>query len=69
VPDEPEGMNRTLGWGRHTGADGVTRISDVADSDLAWPELRDGVEPGPSWWHAGDLGQRPPRPRDSLFLY
>jgi hypothetical protein len=26
--------------------------------DLAWPDLRLGIEPGHSWWHGGDLGQR-----------
>ena len=25
--------------------------------DLAWPDLRLGVEPGHSWWHGGDLRQ------------
>ena len=26
--------------------------------DLAWPDVMLGVEPGHSWWHGGDLGQR-----------
>ncbi len=26
--------------------------------DLAWPEAFLAVEPGHSWWHGGDLGQR-----------
>lgn len=26
--------------------------------DIAWPDIRYGVEPGHSWWHGGDLGQR-----------
>jgi hypothetical protein len=26
--------------------------------DLAWPEVRLGIEPGHSWWHGGDRGQR-----------
>ena len=36
------------------------RLADgtVIHLDLAWPELRLGVEPGHSWFHGGDLGQR-----------
>jgi hypothetical protein len=30
----------------------------VIHLDLAWPDVRLGVEPGHSWWHGGDLGQR-----------
>jgi hypothetical protein len=30
----------------------------VIHLDLAWPDLRLGFEPGHSWWHGGDLGQR-----------
>lgn len=26
--------------------------------DLAWPDIRLAVEPGHSWWHGGDAGQR-----------
>ena len=26
--------------------------------DLAWPDVMLGFEPGHSWWHGGDLGQR-----------
>ncbi len=26
--------------------------------DLAWPDVMLAVEPGHSWWHGGDLGQR-----------
>jgi len=32
--------------------------------DLAWPDVRLGVEPGHSWWHGGDLGQRRDQARD-----
>lgn len=30
----------------------------VIHLDLAWPDVMLGVEPGHSWWHGGDLGQR-----------
>ena len=32
--------------------------------DLAWPDARLAVEPGHSWWHGGDLGQRLDQARD-----
>jgi hypothetical protein len=32
--------------------------------DIAWPALRLAVEPGASWWHGGDLGQRRDQARD-----
>jgi len=32
--------------------------------DLAWPEVRLGVEPGHSWWHGGDLRARADAARD-----
>jgi hypothetical protein len=32
--------------------------------DLAWPEVKLGVEPGHSWWHGGDLGVRRDIARD-----
>ncbi|MGH9271406.1 MAG: hypothetical protein ACRDZ2_09030, partial [Ilumatobacteraceae bacterium] len=32
--------------------------------DLAWPDVRLGVEPGHSWWHGGDLRQRADQARD-----
>lgn len=32
--------------------------------DLAWPDVRLAVEPGHSWWHGGDLGQRADQARD-----
>jgi hypothetical protein len=32
--------------------------------DVAWPDVRFGVEPGHSWWHGGDLKQRADMARD-----
>jgi hypothetical protein len=32
--------------------------------DLAWPEVKLGVEPGHSWWHGGDLTTRRDNARD-----
>jgi hypothetical protein len=32
--------------------------------DLAWPAVRLAIEPGHSWWHGGDLGQRRDQARD-----
>jgi very-short-patch-repair endonuclease len=32
--------------------------------DVAWPAIRLAVEPGHSWWHGGDLGQRRDQARD-----
>lgn len=37
---------------------------EVIHLDLAWPAVRLGVEPGHSWWHGGDLGQRRDQARD-----
>ena len=37
---------------------------EVIHVDLAWPDVRLGVEPGHSWWHGGDLGQRRDQARD-----
>jgi hypothetical protein len=37
---------------------------EVIHIDLAWPDVRLGVEPGHSWWHGGDLGQRRDQARD-----
>jgi hypothetical protein len=34
------------------------RSGVVIHLDLAWPDVRLGIEPGHSWWHGGDLGQR-----------
>jgi hypothetical protein len=32
--------------------------------DIAWPAIGLAVEPGHSWWHGGDLGQRRDQARD-----
>jgi len=32
--------------------------------DIAWPDIRLGIEPGASWWHGGDLAQRKDQARD-----
>ena len=32
--------------------------------DIAWPAIRLAIEPGHSWWHGGDLGQRRDQARD-----
>lgn len=32
--------------------------------DLAWPDVRFAIEPGHSWWHGGDKGQRADQERD-----
>lgn len=40
------------------------RNGEVIHVDLAWPDVRLGVEPGHSWWHGGDLGQRRDQARD-----
>ncbi len=32
--------------------------------DIAWPDIRLAVEPGGTWWHGGDLGQRKDQSRD-----
>jgi very-short-patch-repair endonuclease len=32
--------------------------------DIAWPDIKLAVEPGASWWHGGDLGQRKDHERD-----
>jgi hypothetical protein len=32
--------------------------------DLAWPHIRFAIEPGHSWWHGGDPGQREDQRRD-----
>jgi hypothetical protein len=37
---------------------------DVVHIDVAWPDVRFGVEPGHSWWHGGDLKQRADMARD-----
>ena len=40
------------------------RSGEAIHLDLAWPEVRLGVEPGHSWWHGGDLKQRADQARD-----
>ena len=40
------------------------RSGETIHVDLAWPAIRLGVEPGHSWWHGGDLGQRADQARD-----
>lgn len=40
------------------------RTGELIHVDLAWPDARLGVEPGHSWWHGGDLGQRRDQARD-----
>ena len=38
--------------------------SELIHVDMAWPDVRLGVEPGDSWWHGGDLRQRADQARD-----
>ncbi|MET0146257.1 MAG: hypothetical protein ABW328_15965 [Ilumatobacteraceae bacterium] len=40
------------------------RTGEVIHIDLAWPNVRLGVEPGHSWWHGGDLRKRADEARD-----
>ncbi|HSP28233.1 MAG TPA: type IV toxin-antitoxin system AbiEi family antitoxin domain-containing protein [Ilumatobacteraceae bacterium] len=37
---------------------------EVIHLDIAWPDIRLAVEPGSSWWHGGDAGQRNDQQRD-----
>ncbi len=37
---------------------------EIIHLDIAWPAIRFAVEPGASWWHGGDLGQRRDQDRD-----
>jgi hypothetical protein len=37
---------------------------EVIHLDIAWPAIRLAIEPGHSWWHGGDLGQRRDQARD-----
>jgi hypothetical protein len=37
---------------------------EVVHIDVAWPDVRFGIEPGHSWWHGGDLKQRADMARD-----
>ncbi|MGH9272726.1 MAG: hypothetical protein ACRDZ2_15820 [Ilumatobacteraceae bacterium] len=40
------------------------RSGELIHVDLAWPEVRLGVEPGHTWWHGGDLRVRADEARD-----
>jgi len=40
------------------------RSGEMIHLDVAWPQVRLGVEPGHSWWHGGDLRQRADQARD-----
>jgi hypothetical protein len=42
----------------------VLLSGELIHLDLAWPSIRLAVEPGHSWWHGGDLGQRRDQARD-----
>ncbi len=42
----------------------ILRTGELIHVDLAWPQVRLGVEPGHSWWHGGDLKQRADQARD-----
>ena len=37
---------------------------ELVHIDIAWPNVRLGVEPGASWWHGGDLAMRRDQARD-----
>ena len=37
---------------------------EIIHLDIAWPPIRLAIEPGHSWWHGGDLGQRRDQARD-----
>jgi hypothetical protein len=42
----------------------ILNSGELIHIDLAWPDVRLGVEPGHSWWHGGDLRQRADQARD-----
>jgi very-short-patch-repair endonuclease len=42
----------------------VLRDGTTIHLDFAWPDAQLAVEPGHSWWHGGDLGQRADQARD-----
>lgn len=42
----------------------VLGSGDAIHLDIAWPAIRLAVEPGGSWWHGGDDGQRRDQARD-----
>jgi hypothetical protein len=37
---------------------------DLIHIDMAWPNVRFGLEPGHTWWHGGDLKMRSDQGRD-----
>ena len=37
---------------------------EVIHLDIAWPDVKLGIEPGHSWWHGGDLKMRSDQARD-----
>ena len=42
----------------------VVASGETVHLDIAWPAVRLALEPGHSWWHGGDLGQRRDQARD-----
>ena len=42
----------------------VLQSGETIHLDIAWPAIRLAVEPGASWWHGGDDGQRRDQTRD-----
>jgi Transcriptional regulator, AbiEi antitoxin len=46
----------------------VLANGELIHLDLAWPDARLAVEPGHTWWHGGDLGQRRDQARDRACL-
>lgn len=42
----------------------VLPSGELVHLDIAWPDIKLAVEPGASWWHGGDLGQRRDQARD-----
>jgi hypothetical protein len=42
----------------------VLASGETVHLDIAWPSIRLCVEPGASWWHGGDAGQRRDQARD-----
>jgi hypothetical protein len=41
---------------------------DLIHIDMAWPDIRFGLEPGHSWWHGGDAKQRSDQARDRACI-
>jgi very-short-patch-repair endonuclease len=42
----------------------VLNTGETIHIDIAWPQIQLAVEPGASWWHGGDSGQRKDQARD-----